>query len=105
MKTEEEIIEGVKEIISNNANLPIKFKTLSGKLDLDKNEEKILSQVIDDLADSGELLKVRENKFSTPEKEGLIVGTFQANEKGFGFVLPDGEDIGILLSTLAHGNR
>ncbi|MCQ2911434.1 MAG: ribonuclease R [Clostridia bacterium] len=97
MKTEEEIIEGVKEIISNNANLPIKFKTLSGKLDLDKNEEKILSQVIDDLADSGELLKVRENKFSTPEKEGLIVGTFQANEKGFGFVLPDGEDEDIFI--------
>ena len=64
MKTEEEIIEGVKEIISNNANLPIKFKTLSNKLDLDKNSEKILSKVIDDLAANYTIIKVRENFIS-----------------------------------------
>ncbi|MCQ2978009.1 MAG: ribonuclease R [archaeon] len=89
---EEEILEGVLDIISNEGNLPIKFKTLSNKLDLDKNSEKILSKVIDDLAANYTIIKVRENKFSTPSKEGYIVGTFQANEKGFGFVVPDGDD-------------
>lgn len=92
MKTKDELLEIVLDTISNKGNLPIKFKTLSNNNNLDKNEEKILSEVIEELLNNSTLIKIREGKYSTPEKEGYVVGVFQANEKGFGFVIPDGEE-------------
>ena len=88
MKTKEDILEMILEVINDKGNLPIKFKTLSTKLDLDKNEEKILSQVIEELIDNATIIKIREGKYSTPSHEGWIVGRYEANEKGFGFVIP-----------------
>jgi len=90
MKTYDEIKNEVISIIASSSNLPIKFKTIMNKLELDKKETEELSKVVDELIQSGQLVKIREGKYSTPEKEGYVIGTFQASEKGFGFIQVDG---------------
>lgn len=103
MKTKDEIKDSLIDIISSNANLPIKFKTLSNRMDLDKNEEKILNELIEELLEDATLIKIREGKFSTPEREGYLVGLFEANERGFGFVRPDDESGDIFISPKMTG--
>src|SRR5262245_21278782 len=65
------------------------------------------------LADSGDLVQVRGQRFGLPEKMDLYVGRLQTHPSGYGFVIPErppegGGDIyvpGHLLNQAIHGDR
>ncbi len=92
MKEKYEISEEVDIIISDKGNIPIKFRTLKEKMNLNKAEENLLSDLIEEYIAKGKLVKIRDGKYSTPEAEGMVAGKFQANDKGFGFVITEDKD-------------
>ena len=52
-----------------------------------------LLEILDRLVQTGKVVKTRKGRYGCPEKMNLVVGRFQANSKGFGFVIPDRRDL------------
>lgn len=62
----------------------------------DADAFKELVKTLNQLEDSGEIVRTRTNRYGIPEKMNLIRGRLQNHPKGFGFVItenPDQEDI------------
>ncbi|MBZ9751015.1 ribonuclease R [Deinococcus sp. HMF7604] len=53
-----------------------------------------LTDLLENLVDSGEVIRTRKKTYGLPEAMSLVRGRFQASSAGFGFVVPDsgGED-------------
>ncbi|GGR77705.1 ribonuclease R [Deinococcus sedimenti] len=48
-----------------------------------------LTDLLDDLVETGEVIRTRKKTYGLPEAMSLIRGRFQASAAGFGFVIPD----------------
>ncbi|MCC0566133.1 ribonuclease R [Brevibacillus borstelensis] len=62
----------------------------------DSDDFKELVKTLNQLEDSGEIIRTRTNRYGVPEKMNLIRGKLQNHPKGFGFVItetPDQDDI------------
>ena len=53
-----------------------------------RGERDALSRALKTLEGAGALVRDARGRLVTPEKLGLIKGTVQGNERGFGFLLP-----------------
>ncbi len=102
----------IKEVMRQKAYKPLTFKELSALFSLkDKRGMKGLQGLLDDMEESGEIIKTRYQRYGLPEKMNLLVGTLQGHTNGFGFVLPDDpgeEDVFIPAGALQgglHGDR
>jgi ribonuclease R len=93
---------------------PATARELAQVLKIPREDRSAFKRRLKALADSGELLQIRGNRFGLPEKMDLVVGRLQTNPGGFGFVVPEhsptGEraDIYIAASNLTeamHGDR
>ena len=93
---------------------PATARELAQVLRIPREERTSFKRRLKALADSGELLQIRGNRFGLPEKMDLVVGRLHTNPGGFGFVVPEqpaeGEraDIYIAASNLTeamHGDR
>jgi ribonuclease R len=93
---------------------PASARELAQVLRIPREERASFKRHLKSLAESGELLQIRGNRFGLPEKMDLVVGRLHTNPGGFGFVVPehspDGErkDIYIAASNLTeamHGDR
>lgn len=53
-----------------------------------------LSDLLEDLVESGQVIRTRKKTYGLPDAMSLVRGRFQASQAGFGFVIPDsgGED-------------
>src|SRR5699024_4940627 len=47
---------------------------------------------LNELEETGELVRTRKNRFGLPEKMNLIRGKIQMHKKGFAFLIPDDEE-------------
>lgn len=52
----------------------------------DKNNE--FAEVLKDMENEGLLVRTRYSRYGVPERMNLVVGTFEGNERGFGFIVP-----------------
>lgn len=86
----------------DDAYKPLKFDELYTVLDVPSEDRKALQSILEQLLEEGLILKTRKDRYAVPERLGMIVGRFQGNAKGFGFVIPDNgtEDIFISASDL-----
>jgi ribonuclease R len=93
---------------------PATARELAQALRIPREDRTNFKRRLKSLAESGELLQIRGNRFGLPEKMDLVVGRLQTNPGGFGFVVPEqpseGErqDIYIAASNLTeamHGDR
>lgn len=73
--------------MKENAYKPMTSKELGKIFDIRKREIKDFQKTLDIMEKEGLVVKNRTDHYGTPEKMGLIVGKFQANAKGFGFVI------------------
>src|SRR5690625_2891472 len=65
---------------------------------------KMLIKTLNELEETGQLIRTRKNRYGLPEKMNLIRGKIEMNKKGFAFLIPDDEgesDIYIHSSDLA----
>lgn len=99
----------IYDYITSKEYKPIKFKEMVGILQVPRNEKEDLRQVLDSLASDGKLLVDDKGKIK-PMEGDLTVGTFSGTQKGFGFVVIEGEKDDIFIPEHAtkgalHGDK
>ncbi len=89
MTQEEKIILFMKE----DSYIPLLLEELIGVLDVPKDEIGNFLTVIDKLENEGKIIKTKKKRYNLPENVGIVIGKFQGNERGYGFVISDDETI------------
>lgn len=76
---------------------PLAYEVIARELGMKTIEEKrLLTNLLDKLIQSGELIKTRKDLYAFPRDLNLFVGRIKKNPKGFGFLVsenPDEEDL------------
>jgi len=97
----EEIITFFKE----SGTKPLDVKELEHIFEMKSVDDfKMLIKTLNELEETGQLIRTRKNRYGLPEKMNLIRGKIEMNKKGFAFLIPDDEgesDIYIHSSDLA----
>ena len=83
MKIREVLISFMKD----QAYKPMSFKELSKIFGINKRESKDFQKILYDMEKDGLIIKNRAELYGIPERMGILKGVFQANAKGFGFVI------------------
>src|SRR5699024_633620 len=93
MNDQREIIDQVRNYFKENVTRPLSVRELEEVLSLEESSDfKELVIALNDLENSGELVRTRKNRFGLPEKMNLIRGKIQMHMKGFAFLIPDDPD-------------
>lgn len=75
---------------------PLKIKELMILLGISEDERGLLEQLVEELTDEGKIIKTKRGKYVIPEEVGMITGTFEGNQAGYGFLVlddPEARDI------------
>ncbi|MHA6251820.1 ribonuclease R [Oceanobacillus sp. CAU 1775] len=92
-------------IFREEEDKPLKVEEIEEKLHIQDAEEfKDLVKTLNELEESGELVRTRKNRYGLPERMNLVLGKIQMHKKGFAFLIPEEEgmdDIFINPSDLA----
>ncbi len=90
----EELREQIITFFKEESERPLTVDEIMDRIELDSNDSQLFASVIktlNALEQDGELILTRKNRYSIPERIGLIKGTIQMHKKGFAFLLPDEE--------------
>ncbi len=85
--------ERIVDFMKQDAYKPLLFKELVTVLDVPKEDVELFRQVMDELEAEGKIFKTHRDRYAVPERMSLVVGRVQGNERGFGFVVPDDENL------------
>jgi ribonuclease R len=77
------------EVIRTRTGKPMLVRELMRVLRLKADDRHDLKHALNELVQSGDIIKTRGNRYGLPEKMDLETGIFQAHPSGFGFVLPE----------------
>lgn len=80
----------IYEYMCNEQYKPIKFKEMVSILQVPKYEKKELREVLEVLIEEGKIFIDVKGKFKITEKD-MLIGTFSGTQRGYGFVIIDGE--------------
>jgi len=101
----------IKEIRSR-VDHPSTIRELMRVLSVSKEHRSCFRRQISKLVDTGDLIRIRGNRYGLSERMGLIVGRLVVNPRGFGFVKPENgdsaEDVFVAVDHLneaMHGDR
>ncbi len=83
--------EKVKDVIYSPEYKPMKYKELAFLFQLTEDEKPVLSQILNELAEEGRIVKTPRGKYQRLDA-GILCGTFTGNNRGFGFVTVEGDD-------------
>jgi len=89
---------------------PLLLSELITVLDVPKEDIPLFMNLLDEMENEGLIIKTKKERYGVPERMGLVVGRFQAHERGYGFVIPEneGEDVFIPANGVngaMHGDR
>ncbi|MFD1038810.1 ribonuclease R [Virgibacillus byunsanensis] len=88
----DDLKEVIRDYFKENNSKPLSVDELEEVLELDHSEGfKELVKSLNELEETGELVRTRKNRFGLPEKMNLIRGKIQMHAKGFAFLIPDEE--------------
>lgn len=59
----------------------------------DKREIKRFHKLLEKMEQEGTIIKTRYGRYGVPERMNLVVGVLQGNQAGFGFVIPDNQQL------------
>lgn len=85
--------ERILGFMREDAYKPLLFGELLTVLDVPKADVQLFKNVMDELEAEGKIFKTHKDRYGVPERMNLIVGRLQGNERGYGFVIPDEEDV------------
>jgi len=85
--------ERILAFMREDAYKPLLFGELVTVLDVPKEDIPLFQNVLDELEAEGKIFKTQKDRYGVPERMNLIVGRLQGNERGYGFVIPDDENI------------
>ena len=102
------------KLIRERVHHPATARELGQLLRVPREERVTLKRQLKAMAEAGDLLQIRGNRYGLPEKMDLVVGRLNTNPGGFGFVVPEHvdraerKDVYIAASNLTeamHGDR
>jgi ribonuclease R len=82
MKTDEEILQQIREKVDH----PATVKELLQQLQWPREQRASFKRALTHLVDGGELVEIRGARFGLPDRMNLVVGRVTTNPRGFGFV-------------------
>lgn len=86
MVTEQELLDFMRE----TAYKPMTYQELEQHFGASSAEAfKALLKLLNQLEESGQILRTRSERYGVPERMNLVRGRVQAHAKGFAFLLPD----------------
>lgn len=85
--------ERILDFMREAAYKPLLFEELISVLDVPKDDIPMFKTVISELEEEGKIFKTHRDRYGVPERMNLVVGRVQGNERGYGFVIPDDEDM------------
>src|SRR5690625_5216897 len=97
MKAGEKMSELLQDKILNyfkeSGTRPLSVNELEEIFEKNQSDDfKKLVQTLNELEDTGQLVRTRKNRFGLPEKMNLIRGKIEMNKKGFAFLIPEDEN-------------
>lgn len=96
MRTTEELMDTIAEIMADDLYRPLFPKQMAVLLQVEEAEEAVLQEALSRMEDAGMLVYTAKGKCVSPAMMGYVVGTLQKHPRGFGFVQfsdKTGEDI------------
>ncbi len=72
---------------------PMNASELAGHFKIDDSESQQFCTLLKELELKGEIVRIKKEQYANPKKANLLIGVLDANQKGFGFVIPAKEDI------------
>jgi len=85
------------DLMAHETYKPMKIKELATILQLDKNEKKVLDELLQDLIREGKVIRTKRGKYKLNDQPNYLVGKFTAHPKGFGFVEIEGREEDIFI--------
>lgn len=82
----------IEAFINQKSYHPLLFDELAVVLDVPSEDSELFRCVLEELEAEGRIIKTRRNRYASPKKMGVVAGSFQGHERGFGFVVPDADD-------------
>lgn len=107
----EERKERIRGFLNDKSYHPLTFDELVVSLDVPREDIELFRQCLEELEEEGYIYRTKKNRYVAPEKIGLVAGTFQGHERGYGFVVPDDPGQGDLfiqsdrVKGAMHGDR
>ena len=80
----------ILDIINDDNYIPMKIKELAIVLNVPKENREDLEEVLKELLAEGRISVSKKGKYGKPSGN-ILVGTYEGNAKGFGFVTVEGE--------------
>ncbi len=99
----DERIKMLEEFISGKEYKPMKFRDLAMVLQVPKDERLILKEMLDRLIADGKIVLDSHNRYKLPGDD-IRTGTFSGTQRGFGFVVLEGEEEDIFIPENATGS-
>ena len=86
----------IYDFICDDFYIPMKVKEIATVLQVSKEQRRELQEVLDALVEEGKITLSKRGKYSKGQAK-RITGTFQANIRGFGFVMVEGQEEDIFI--------
>lgn len=89
----EHIKDRIRDYFKENTEKPLSVQELEEILTIENAADfKELVISLNELEETGELVRTRKNRYGLPEKMNLVRGSIQMHKKGFAFLIPDNEE-------------
>ncbi|MDF2571769.1 MAG: rnr [Sporomusa sp.] len=88
-----DLAERILEFMREEAYKPLSAEDLADGLNIRGKELEDFWQILDKLEATAAIIKTRYGKYGVPGLMNLVVGKFSATTKGFGFILPENQDL------------
>ena len=80
--------EKIIKLICGRRYSPMNASELAEHFKIDDSESPQFSTLLRKLELEGEIVRIKKEQYSNPKKANLLVGKLDANQRGFGFVVP-----------------
>lgn len=93
----------IMDIVNSEEYVPMKLKELAMILNVPKEDRADLEEVLNILISEGKIGLSKKGKYGKPS-ENLLIGKYEGNARGFGFVTIEGEEEDIFISESNSNN-
>lgn len=88
-----DLAEKILEFMREEAYKPLTAEDLADGMNIRGKELEEFWQILDKLESTAAIIRTRYGKYGIPDRMNLVVGKFSATTKGFGFILPEKQDM------------
>ena len=85
--------EKIIKLICGRKYSPMNASELAEHFKIDDAESRQFRTLLRELELKGEIVRIKKEQYANPKKANLLIGVLDANQKGFGFVIPAKEGI------------